>query len=207
MRRHAVFVGALLVLMPVAVVTWSVRRPTASGGGQQLAQAVPAAFGAWSGGDDPLDEGTLRMLRTDDYLNRTYSAPGRPVVTLTIVYSREERKTVHPPEVCFTGQGWEVEEQGRITLPGDLEAATLSLARDDQRLTCLYWYAAGDETTASYVTQQWNVAWLTLTGSPPGSAMVRLTALGAVGGDSTEAATALREVAEHALPSVRAAIR
>mgnify|MGYP001349783905 CR=1 FL=1 len=208
MSRSAV-VGAVLVLLPAAVVTWGARPSTGGEGGVHLRAAVPAVLGPWQGGDSDLDEGTLRLLRTDDWLNRTYDAPGRPPVTLTVVYSRRDRKTVHPPEVCLTAQGWEIEAAGRVVVEGTdgLEAASLTLSRAGERLHALYWYAAGERTTPSYVAQQWIVALGTLLGGAPGSAMVRLLAFEPPGGGREAADAALREFASRAAPRLVDALR
>ena len=213
MSRVAVL-GALLVLAPAAVVTFSPRPRDDGTARARLAAAVPQRVGERTGADDALDAGTLRLLRTDDWLNRTYRGGGGVPVTLTVVSSRRERKTVHPPEVCFTAQGWEIESHGRVALtaPGgeEVEAATLRLARGEDRMACLYWYVAGGEATASYVEQQWNVALGTLTGERPGSSMVRLVAqhTGPGGAGAMPGLEgALREFAVLVLPDLRQALR
>ena len=206
---RAAWLGALLVLAPAAVVTWTVEPGAGGDGGIALRSALPVAIDGWRGMDAPLDDATLRILRTDDYVNRTFARSGAPPVTLTSVFSRRERKTVHPPEVCFTGHGWEIEEQGTARLGGEHgpEVATLRLARDGERLHCLYWYVAGERSTASFVRQQWNVALGTLAGEAPGSAMVRFMATSPAGTSPEPAARALRELAEASLPHVAGALR
>ncbi len=209
MSRAAVL-GASLVLLPAAFVTWAARPDEVGRSGERLGSKIPAQIGAWQGIDEPLDDATVRMLRTDDYVNRRYEAAGLPAVDLTIVFSRRERKTVHPPEICLEAQGWEPEGREETVIEGvgganaadgvRVPAASLHLVRERARLEVLYWYTTGGDATPSWSTHQWNVAWAVMRGEEPGSAMVRLMCRTTAGEPRTLARETLDSFAREALP-------
>lgn len=94
-------------------------------------QAVPRAM--LIGGHNYInrEEGkmsTLEMtiLETEDYLRRQYVREGatpmdnhRPV-NLSIIFSRNNRKGTHPPDVCIEGSGARIVEKQLLALPGSV---------------------------------------------------------------------------------------
>lgn len=202
---RAAALGALLVLLPVAVVTHRGGPEEHAPRGADLGRQIPARTESWSSADRTLDDATLRYLKTDDYVYREYTRADGRNVELMLVFSRTERKAVHPPEVCLEAQGWEIEDRGSTTLEAhdgrQVEAATLRLLREGRRLRVVYWYATGSASTPSYVEHQGHVAWASLKGRAAGSALVRLSYV-----ESPEtrviAAAALDDWAHALLPEV-----
>lgn len=209
MSRAAVL-GALLVLLPAAVVTHVGEPGEHAPRGAQLGDRIASRAEEWSSLDRRLDEATVRYLRTDDYVFREYSRPDGRTVELMLVFSRTERKAVHPPEVCLEAQGWEIEGRGETTLTGadgsEVTAATLRLLREGRRLRVVYWYAAGELSTPSYVAHQAHVALGALRGESSGSALVRLAIL-EPSGPSIPADEVFADWAQDLLPSVTGALR
>ena len=76
----------------------------------------PRTIGGYTqwGEDEPIDDALKEELQTSTILMRTYrSQTGRPV-QLTVVYAGSTRRSMHFPEVCLVGQGWEVREQSTM---------------------------------------------------------------------------------------------
>ncbi len=113
------------------------------------------------------DELTKRILQTDDIMSRRYMVDGneKEPVDLTIVFSANNRKGTHPPEVCFKGSGARIVDKR-------LNELTFTSLRDGQELTKtidlrelftehgrrkslhLYTYKSGDSYTTSFFRQQ-----------------------------------------------------
>ena len=145
--------------------------------------SVPAAptIGPWTGTDVPVSPRTLELLGADRVLNRTYSSQAGHV-HLCVVESRKRRSSIHPPEVCYRGWGYEVQRSGRTTVTpassSPFEANVLRLNKPDRRLAVLFWYRSGDRRTTSYLEQQLRLV-LRLpfgnSGGGDGVALVRLS--------------------------------
>src|SRR5207247_2011785 len=70
---------------------------------------LPFAVGGWSGVEGAaLDDGTVRALGADRYVNRSYSSPTGSV-GLYIAYYASQRPgvSIHSPLHCLPGTGWE----------------------------------------------------------------------------------------------------
>jgi len=145
------------------------------------ARSIPAVIGDYEGADLGLSERAYAILETRDVVFRDYRKSGLPgVVNLCIVFSGENRKTAHPPEVCYQGSGVEVltsdlreVEAGSVT--NSFPARRLLLSSRKGRICALYWYVWGSTFETDYVTQQMHMAWGALSGSPRRGALVRLS--------------------------------
>jgi len=123
--------------------------------------ALPQSVGPWEGHDSlALDERTLAVLRVDEYVNRGYTAPGRPWISLYVGYYRSQRQGqgIHSPLNCMPGSGWEPVERGRLavlapplsgTQPRSVEINRLIVQKGLDRQLVLYWYQAHGRIVAS----------------------------------------------------------
>ena len=125
--------------------------------------------------DSPVPESTRRTLETNTILMRDYaSAHGRPV-NLTIVYAEKTRRSLHFPEVCFTGQGWET--HGKYTIPVGTYflGQGLTVQKGDSKSAVLYWFKTGNELTGSYYKNTFNWSSDKLLLRNPSTMLVRLS--------------------------------
>jgi EpsI family protein len=120
-------------------------------------QSFPTQLGDWTGTDVPIDKNTLDVLGPGDFLLRDYE-DGRspePYVNLFIAYFRSQRTgdTIHSPQHCLPGSGWNPIENTQITLsmPGHkpFPANRYVIARGESRQIVLYWYWAHDRGVAN----------------------------------------------------------
>jgi EpsI family protein len=122
----------------------------------------PRTIGAWSAaGDLPLDDEVIRVLGVDDYVSRTYlNASGDPV-NLYIGYYASQRQgdTIHSPQNCLPGAGWQPVESGRTTLAVDGSALPVNryvIEKGPERQVVLYWYQGRGRVVANeYANKLW----------------------------------------------------
>ncbi len=126
---------------------------------------LPVVLGKWRG--TPLQEfdaDTLRVLGTDEYVNRTYLAPGHEPVGLYVGYYRAQRQgdAIHSPLNCLPGTGWQIAARGRVDVRAGqaaIDANRLIVTRDGDRELVLYWYEGRGRTVASeYANKLWLLA-------------------------------------------------
>jgi EpsI family protein len=151
---------ALIMLCSVATVSALALYREKMVRGSLKAANIPLVAGEWYGVEEPISEETKRILETDDVITRSYSVLGEnePPVQMAVVYSPDNRRVAHPPEVCYKGAGWECSEKVIVEHEGIPPLVRLKLAsnRSSQDVV-LYCYKAGDDMTANYYRQQFNI--------------------------------------------------
>jgi EpsI family protein len=185
-HRHGGYpVAPLGVLSVVAVLSlyWSVYAWD-MGGSQDIPDIVPrsiAVDGAtFVGEDQELDPKSLVILEYPDYLYRRYIDPdtGR-FVDLLIVFSANNRKGTHPPEVCIEGGGEQITTKRveRIHVAGmdELALKELFTQRSNRRTWFFYTYKSGSRYTPSFFVQQFWVFANGLMGRNSGGALIRFS--------------------------------
>jgi EpsI family protein len=116
----------------------------------------PAQLGGWTGTDVAIDKDVLEILGPGDFLVRIYQNQQKtPYIDLFIAYFRSQRAgdTIHSPQHCLPGSGWEPIENQRITLsmPGhqSFPANRYLIAKGDSRQLVVYWFWAHNRGVAS----------------------------------------------------------
>jgi len=108
----------------------------------------PMTIGGWTGQDVSYDKSVLEGLRADRIIYREFSNEGRVRVTLFVAYYRslENADFSHSPMVCFTGQGWSIEERETKEVEVDssetsrIDVNEMVQTKTDTRMVALYWY-------------------------------------------------------------------
>jgi EpsI family protein len=119
--------------------------------------SFPAQLGNWDSTEIELDQKTLEVLGSGDFMERVYRSPGEqlPVVDLFLAYFPSQRvgDTIHSPQHCLPGAGWNPEENSRITLSlpghGPFPANRYVIGKAGARKLVVYWYWAHDRGVAS----------------------------------------------------------
>ena len=119
--------------------------------------SFPAQLGHWDSTEITLDPQTLEVLGRGDFMERIYRDPEakRPYIDLFLAYFPSQRTgdTIHSPQHCLPGAGWNPEESVRVTLslPGHepFPANRYVISKADQRRLVLYWFWAHDRGVAS----------------------------------------------------------
>jgi EpsI family protein len=97
---------------------------------------------------------------------------------LFIVYSQNNRKVSHPPEICYTGSGATILNKTKVDLGennGHLGAERLTAQLGHATLMIYYWFKWGNSFTPDYWKQQSMIALKSLMGQSVSSAMIRLS--------------------------------
>ena len=167
---HPVAVCALVMIGTMSIA-WAYEEPLKDRG-DVARGAVPAvmviAGQDFHSKEDKMTQLEMAILQTEDYLKRRYTSTidQNKFVDLTIVFSKNNRKGTHPPEVCLEGGG------GRITSKQVHEIQFTGVDADDQPnqeeteirelisvnqgyfVLHMYLYKCGESYTPNYITQQ-----------------------------------------------------
>lgn len=139
--------------------------------------------------DLEMDQKTLTILENPDYvLRRFYSPLDERVVDLMIVFSRDNRKATHPPEVCLEGSGGNILSKTDYpvtveTLPkskGNGDGLDLALREvitktGDREATHTYIYKCGNSYTVSFFKQQVTILFNGMLSRNASGALIRFT--------------------------------
>lgn len=126
---------------------------------RQPFSALPMTMNEWSGRTDPpLTEKELEVLGADDYVMRSYYAPGKSAGLYMGYWATQKRgDTVHSPLNCLPGSGWEpvsrralrVSVRDNTAGPRDIEINRYVIQKGFDRQLVLYWYQSHDRVIAS----------------------------------------------------------
>ena len=110
----------------------------------------PMQMGDWRGVQEPpFSDTVLKVLGVDDYLTRAYFLPDRSGVGLYVGYwkSQQQGDTMHSPQNCLPGAGWEPVSQSMMTIADPRNPSNPGIAinryviqKGLDRQLVLYWY-------------------------------------------------------------------
>lgn len=209
LTRRLWIVAALLTTVALANIALQVGESKPYGAVH--ARTMPMVIGDWAGEEMALDKRTIEILETDDVLLRSYVRAQEKPIWLCIVFSENNRKIAHPPEVCYAGAGWHTELKEVITpFPGEaglgeLCVVKLLIANANERQVVLYWYKTGKKHTASYYGQQLNMMRDQLTKRKSSGALIRVSVF-VEGNDVEGAFTKLRVFTRATMPHIEACL-
>jgi EpsI family protein len=118
----------------------------------------PMNIGTWRAVNDaPFDKEILEVLGVDDYLSRVYYKPNVAGVGLYAGYYGSQRQgdTIHSPQNCLPGAGWEPVSQGRLQVSNvdgagrDITINRYIIQKGLDRQVVLYWYHGRGRVVAS----------------------------------------------------------
>ena len=177
--------AAVVVLLAASGLTlWLARTVPSTWTGQTVAQALPAEMSVdgreWLGWRMTLDETTLQVLETQDYVYRRFSSPGLPSVDFCVIFSEDNRKGIHPPDLCLEGAGQGIVHKGAVDLSdvpghGTMACREILVQSGGQRQYFLYVYKCGGSYTDSFWVQQWTIFWNGLVRRNSSGALIRLS--------------------------------
>ena len=109
-----------------------------------------------------LDDNTLTILETRDYFYRQYVGGGTAPVDFCVIFSQDNRKGTHPPDLCMQGSGDGILSKGDLTIDGvegrgPVQCRELIVQAGARRQYVLYTYKCGREYTSSFWRQQWAI--------------------------------------------------
>lgn len=205
--RPVALVGFAIV---AALSVWWSQLAPGQNIGKEASKAVPSTVTIngvkYVSEDLELDRLTLTILETDDYLYRRFrSTESRGGFDLLIVFSANNRKGTHPPEVCLEGGGEQVVDKRIVAINtsshAELRLRGLTTQRGTTMTEHVYTYKCGAKYTPSFIEQQFQIFVNGLFSRNTAGALIRFTA-SSNANDPQAAREYLRAVAEELMPSV-----
>ncbi len=127
----------------------------------------PLTIDDWSGAPTPLDPQVEVGLGADDYLSayfRNASEAAGVDLFLSYYYTQIDGRSIHAPEICLPGAGWEIFSIGpvEVPLPGtEFGAVTLNRAviqKGLERQLVYYWFEGrGRHMSHDFLTRAYTV--------------------------------------------------
>jgi len=167
--------------------------------------SFPQRIDDWSAAEIPISQQDKALLETDNVFVRRYTNPQGEEVYLFIVYSQNNRKVSHPPEVCYTGSGATIVNNVHDSFSTDLSIADIRVNRvtveqGRERQIFFYWFKVGDTFTSNYWKQQGLIALKSFLGQPSSSALIRISTPAKKEGDDANATQKLKDFGRLILP-------
>ena len=168
----SILIVALAISVPAFLIVPSAKE-------EMMVSRFPMQIGEWNSKDLPVEENVYEILETRNLILREYSR-GDSKVYLYIIYSQDNRKVSHPPEVCLEGSGITVVKTQKIHLElagaKQIVANKLTVEKAGINNLIVYWYKAGEYYFDNYLKQQMRVALATLQFKRTSGAMIRFSA-------------------------------
>ncbi len=119
----------------------------------------------------------MQILGTHDILLRQYSDGRGPPVTLCVVFSEDNRKGTHPPDVCLSGAGSHInfEDYRTIRLANGkkLGVRELIASHDNVNRYFAYYFKYANSFTPNFYWEQIMLIWDGLVHHNPSGALLR----------------------------------
>lgn len=137
--------------------------------------AIPKEIGEWKSTDITIDEKSYQILETRNLIMREYKNSMDQKVVLYIIYSEENSKVVHPPELCYSGGGNTIVQKSVEELVPGLKANRMTVEDRNSREIVYYLFKGGKNYNYNYLKQQLQIILNLLQGKKTSSAMIRIS--------------------------------
>ncbi len=174
--NNKIFILVAAVLIGVAFIANAPVKFSSSGEAQM--SEFPKIIGNWTGVDLPLLERDYEILETRNLIIRDYTNSQTGVkVNLYIIYSSDNRRSLHPPEVCYTGGGGTILAKGIIPISTSFKVNKFIMDNKDFQQLVVYWFKSGNLTTYNYLRQQIKIVADSMLRKKTAGAMIRISAI------------------------------
>jgi EpsI family protein len=123
---------------------------------------APNTVGAWRGQEAlPLADDVVAQLGVDDYINRRYTAAGSTPIAVYVGYYASQRQgdTIHSPQNCLPGAGWQPVFSDRSTVEAGNRTVPVNrfvIQKGLDRQAVYYWYQGRGRVVADeFVNKGW----------------------------------------------------
>lgn len=176
MKNIKFIIVVVILLLASFVGLYSYLPSRVNAEGEIKMSGFPMVIDQWKGWDVALSQRDYDILETRNLIMRQYTNAAGQALTLYIIYSGDNRKVLHPPEVCYLGGGATITEKGIINVSPKVQANRMVTDLSGGRQLVVYWFKAGDFNTPKYFDQQLKVMMGRLLGKKTSSAMIRISA-------------------------------
>ena len=177
---------AVVLLAAFGLTLWLSRTVPSMWTGQTVAKALPEQMTVdglvWQSYRMTLPEQDLVILETQDYLYRRFIRPGLQSVDFCVIFSEDNRKGIHPPDLCLEGSGQGIVHKGSVSLEGvpgrgAIPCREILVQTGGQQQYFLYVYKCGGSYTDSFWVQQGTIFWNGLWRRNSSGALIRLSTM------------------------------
>ena len=203
MRMYAAIIALLLATAAAHVGIVAAQNRSAREAPDSHALRIPSDLGGYRQLGEDIDQGdrVRELLQTSAILMRNYASNSGRVICLAAVHASTSRGSLHFPEVCLVGQGWEIDKQFTAPVGFLFEAKHLVLFSGPHREAVMYWFKTGQNLTGSFFLNSWYWIRDKVRFRSPETTMYRIST--AIGGQGEEAAFSdLQDFAVHLAPLV-----
>lgn len=202
-RVRITVINSLLLLTLVGGI-WGRRAEGAETQSSNFLSDLKAPYRDWKASDFKLTADENAMLQPDALLLRRYRDPKSRASVEVAVIAGHRKKTIHTPDYCLTGGGWETLSQKDILLRlqdgSEVPAVRSWLSRDGKQMTATYFFTDGDFSTRSLPQFQVEQIGKRFRSSISIGALVRIIAPMQASPQETE--TLSDDFARHLLPTI-----
>lgn len=194
---------ALGVLGLAGLILAGIETRVPAEGAVNISHRIPLVIGQWQGVDVPLEKYVYDILGTRNVFVREYTQQNYEPVTLSIVYTRDNPDSIHPPEICYTGGGANIAGR-RIRRIKLLDGSIVSVNEIDlslprSRILSWHCFSFGSSFTENYYIQQMHLMMDVILHRSCRGALLRIVA----SGDQEHAVKALTNFLNQIVPYVR----
>ncbi len=205
-EKSCIFIIALMLVS--AAISWHLYFKVYSQKDTVSIHTFPKEIAGWTSEELPITDKEKAILETDNVFARRYTSPQGKEVYLFIVYSQNNRKVSHPPEVCYTGSGAtilsNVHDSFSVDPPlNDINVNHVTVEQGRARQIFFYWFKVGDTFTPNYWKQQGLIAMKSFLSQPSSSALIRISTDTRTDKDDENAATLLKDFGRIILPFIQ----
>lgn len=169
------FIVVILVLIVTAGISFFAYMPAKFDDSSSVKMAdFPKTIGDWVSEDIPLKKREYELLETNNLIMRNYTNKNGDKVNLYIIYSQENRKVAHPPEICLQGGGAIITNQTTLQITDSIKATKIILEKNTSRDLVAYWYKVGNLNTNIFLKQQLTMSINKLFGKKTSIALIRV---------------------------------
>ena len=158
MIARALMIAAMLLLTAVAERSLSGAEASVA---RESLESLPYVLDGWAGHRAaPLSRDALTLLGVDEHVYRTYVRDGIPANVYAGYYDSQRRgDTIHSPQNCLPGSGWQPVASGEReirTAAGAVRVNEYVIQKGLQQQVVLYWYQGRGRVVANeYANKAW----------------------------------------------------
>ena len=143
----------------------------------------PMQVGKWSGTGQAMESKFIEELDFSDYIMADFQDGSGKAVNFYVAYYASQRKgeSIHSPESCLMGGGWEFRQAGSSTItlrdgkPLPLKRALI--VKEPVKQVSYFWFPARDRVLTNAFEMKWYNFWDALTRQRTDGALVRVITL------------------------------
>ncbi|MFH0910773.1 MAG: exosortase C-terminal domain/associated protein EpsI [Planctomycetota bacterium] len=144
--------SAFLVLTASAAAVQAFLGGAASGVPMRAELDLPWILGTWEGFESPVPAPIRAYYEGGQIWMRSYRRGGQAVEVL-ITASGGNRRLLHPPEYCLTGEGWRVAQSRAAVRPVGgvpVRLTRIRMERGERTMRGAFWFSDGELTFPDY---------------------------------------------------------